>query len=78
MGSETTNMAKQPGVTRKEAQEALPVSYTHLLAQNGDSHEENGILYVGSISAERVYPGVRISAAGALPISCLLYTSRCV
>lgn len=23
MGSETTNMAKQPGVTRKEAQEAL-------------------------------------------------------
>lgn len=39
------------------------------LAQNGHSHEENGILYVGSISAERVYPGVRISAAGALPIS---------
>ena len=38
-------------------------------AQNGHSHEENGILYVGSISAERVYPGVRISAAGALPIS---------
>ncbi|MBO1343445.1 hypothetical protein [Faecalibacterium sp. Marseille-Q0746] len=37
------------------------------LAQNGHSHEENGILYVGSISAERVYPGVRISAAGALP-----------
>ena len=35
------------------------------LAQNGHSHEENGILYVGSISAERVYPGVRISAAGA-------------
>ena len=32
------------------------------LAQNGHSHEENGILYVGSISAERVYPGVRISA----------------
>ena len=32
------------------------------LAQNGHSHEENGILYVGSISAERVYP-------------CLLYTS---
>lgn len=30
---------------------------------------KNGILYVGSISAERVYPGVRISAAGALPIS---------
>ena len=26
------------------------------LAQNGHSHEENGILYVGSISAERVYP----------------------
>ena len=24
---------------------------------------------MGSISAERVYPGVRISAAGALPIS---------
>ena len=41
------------------------------LAQNGHSHEENGILYVGSISAERVYPGVRISAAGALPtVSC--------
>ena len=39
------------------------------LAQNGHSHEENGILYVGSISAERVYPGVRISATGALPIS---------
>ena len=39
------------------------------LAQNGHSHEENGILYVGSISAERVYPSVRISAAGALPIS---------
>lgn len=39
------------------------------LAQNGHSHEENGILYVGSISAERVYPGVRISAAGTLPIS---------
>lgn len=39
------------------------------LAQNGHSYEENGILYVGSISAERVYPGVRISAAGALPIS---------
>ena len=38
------------------------------LAQNGYSHEENGILYVGSISAERVYPGVRISAAGALPL----------
>ena len=43
MGSETTNMAKQPGISRKEAQEALlrslgeilpaceePVSYTHL------------------------------------------------
>ena len=38
------------------------------LAQNGHSHEENGILYVGSISAERVYPGVRISAAGFLPL----------
>ena len=25
------------------------------LAQNGHSHEENGILYVGSISAERVF-----------------------
>ena len=39
------------------------------LAQNGHSHEENGILYVGSISAERVYPGVRISAAGGPPVS---------
>ena len=37
------------------------------LAQNGHSHEENGILYVGSISAERVYPGVRISAAALCP-----------
>ena len=37
------------------------------LAQNGHSHEENGILYVGSISTERVYPGVRISAAVLCP-----------
>ncbi len=39
------------------------------LSSSGHSYEENGILYVGSLSAERVYPGVRISAAGALPVS---------
>ena len=39
------------------------------LAQNGHSHEENGSRYVCSSSAERGYPGVRSSAAGALPIS---------
>ena len=31
MGSETTNMAKQPGVTRKEAQEALLRSLGEIL-----------------------------------------------
>ena len=31
MGSETTNMAKQPGVTRKEAQEALLRSLGRIL-----------------------------------------------
>ena len=31
MGSETTNMAKQPGVTRKEAQEALLRSLSQIL-----------------------------------------------
>ena len=35
MGSETTNMAKQPGVTRKEAQEALLRSLGEILRRHG-------------------------------------------
>ena len=39
------------------------------LSQNHHSYEENGIIYVGSLGAEMVYPDVRVSAAGALPVS---------
>ena len=41
MGSETTNMAKQPGVTRKEAQEALLRSLGEILPVC----EEQGVLF---------------------------------
>ena len=41
MGSETTNMAKQPGVTRKEAQEALLRSLGEILPLC----EEQGVLF---------------------------------
>lgn len=41
MGSETTNMAKQPGVTRKEAQEALLRSLGEILP----ACEEQGVLF---------------------------------
>lgn len=41
MGSETTNMAKQPGVTRKEAQEALLRSLAEILP----ACEEQGVLF---------------------------------
>ena len=41
MGSETTNMAKQPGVTRKEAQEALLRSLGEILP----ICEEQGVLF---------------------------------
>ena len=41
MGSETTNMAKQPGVTRKEAQEALLRSLSEILPVC----EEQGVLF---------------------------------
>ena len=41
MGSETTNMAKQPGVTRREAQEALLRSLGEILP----ACEEQGVLF---------------------------------
>ncbi len=41
MGSETTNMAKQPGVSRKEAQEALLRSLSEILP----ACEEQGVLF---------------------------------
>lgn len=41
MGSETTNMAKQPSVTRKEAQEALLRSLAEILP----ACEEQGVLF---------------------------------
>lgn len=41
MGSETTNMAKQPGVTRKEAQNALLRSLSEIMPRC----EEKGVLY---------------------------------
>lgn len=41
MGSETTNMAKQPGISRKEAQEALLRSLSEILP----ACEEQGVLF---------------------------------
>ena len=41
MGSETTNMAKQPGISRKEAQEALLRSLGEILP----ACEEQGVLF---------------------------------
>ena len=47
MGSETTNMAKQPGISRKEAQEALLRSLGEILP----ACEEQGVLF--AVDAQR-------------------------